>query len=100
MRGFVETRHAAKSRKHERRVVARIEATPTGLDIRYVVTLLDDPSPEDIYARLCCARGQAEKLIKRHQTQLKSDRASCRSPLADQIRLVLPTAATLRPAPA
>ena len=41
VRGFAETRHAAKSWKHERRVVARIEATPLGLDIRYVVTSLE-----------------------------------------------------------
>ena len=50
VRGFAETRHAAKSWKVERRVVARIEATPLGLDIRYVVTSLQAPSPEDIYA--------------------------------------------------
>ena len=93
VRGFAETRHAAKSWKVERRVVARIEATPLGLDIRYVVTSLQAPSPEDIYARLYCARGQAENLIKLHKAQLKSDRTSCRSPLANQMRLILHTAA-------
>jgi hypothetical protein len=93
VRGFAETRHAAKSWKKQRRVVARIEATPLGLDIRYVVTSLQDPSPEDIYATLYCARGQAENLIKLHKAQLKSDRTSCRSPLANQMRLVLHTAA-------
>ena len=93
VRGFAETRHAAKSWKHERRVVARIEATPLGLDVRYVVTSLEAASPEDIYARLYCARGQAENLIKLHKTQLKSDRTSCRSPLANQMRLILHTAA-------
>ena len=76
-----------------RRVVARIEATPLGLDIRYVVTSLQTPSPEDIYAKLYCARGQAENLIKLHKAQLKSDRTSCRSPLANQMRLILHTAA-------
>ena len=93
VRGFAETRHAAKSWKLERRVVARIEATPLGLDIRYVVTSLQAPSPEDIYARLYCARGPAENLIKLHKAQLKSDRTSCRSPLANQMRLILHTAA-------
>ena len=38
-------------------------------------------------------RGQAENLIKLHKTQLASDRTSCRSPLANQVRLVLHTAA-------
>ena len=93
VRGFAETRHAAKSWKRQRRVVARIEATPLGLDIRYVVTSLETPSPEEVYARLYCARGQAENLIKLHKSQLKSDRTSCRSPLANQMRLVLHTAA-------
>lgn len=42
---------------------------------------------------LYCARGQAENLIKLHKTQLASDRTSCRSPLANQVRLVLHTGA-------
>ena len=45
------------------------------------------------YGALYCARGQAENLIKRHKGQLASDRTSCRSPLANQVRLVLHTAA-------
>ena len=43
--------------------------------------------------RLYCARGQAENLIKQHKAQLASDRTSCRSPLANQFRLVLHTGA-------
>src|SRR5690348_14192491 len=39
------------------------------------------------------ARGQAENLIKLHKSQLASDRTSCRSALANQVRLVLHTAA-------
>lgn len=38
-------------------------------------------------------QGQAENLIKLHKTQLASDRTSCRSPLANQLRLILHTAA-------
>jgi hypothetical protein len=93
VRGFAETRYGAKSWSRARRVVARIEATTQGLDIRFVVTSLEAPTPETIYATLYCARGQAENLIKLHKTQLKSDRTSCRSPLANQMRLVLHTAA-------
>ena len=93
VRGYTETRHAAGSWHRERRVVARIEATPLGLDIRYVVTSLETPSPQEIYATLYCARGQAENLIKLHKAQLGSDRTSCRSPMANQMRLILHTAA-------
>ena len=36
---------------------------------------------------------KAENLIKQHKAQLASDRTSCRSPLANQFRLILHTAA-------
>jgi hypothetical protein len=54
---------------------------------------LDVGSAEWIYDSLYCARGQAENLIKLHKTQLASDRTSCRSALANQVRLVMHTAA-------
>ena len=57
------------------------------------VTDLDRGSAEWLYETLYCARGQAENLIKLHKAQLASDRTSCRSALANQVRLVLHTAA-------
>ena len=94
LRRYAETRYAAKSwGTTKRRVVARIEASSLGLDIRFVVTSLKGGSPERIYDTLYCARGQAENLIKLHKSQLKSDRTSCRSANANQMRLVLHTAA-------
>ncbi len=93
LRGFAETRYRAKSWNTERRACARIEATTKGLDIRFVVTSLPTGSAEHVYETLYCARGQAENLIKLHKTQLASDRTSCRSPLANQMRLILHTAA-------
>jgi Transposase DDE domain group 1 len=38
-------------------------------------------------------RGQMENLIKLHKAQLASDRMSCHSATANQVRLVLHTAA-------
>jgi len=101
LRGFTETLYAAKSWDKERRVVARIEASAShdddmlrrGLDIRYVVTSLKEGDAEHIYGTVYCARGQAENLIKQHKAQLASDRTSCRSPLANQMRLILHTGA-------
>jgi hypothetical protein len=101
LRGYAETRYAAKSWTTERRVAARIEAKESdeddmlrrGLDIRYVVTSLKNGNAEHIYATVYCARGQAENLIKQHKAQTASDRTSCRSPLANQFRLILHTAA-------
>ena len=88
-----------------RRVVARIEASmqpaPTDtdpsamrqeIDVRYVVTSLDGDA-ERLYEGVYCQRGQAENLIKLHKTQLASDRTSCHSATANQVRLTLHTAA-------
>jgi len=93
LRHYAETRYGAKSWKCQRRVVARIEASTLGMDIRYVVTSLTEGSAEHIYDTLYCARGQAENLIKMHKSQLASDRTSCRSANANQMRLILHTAA-------
>lgn len=93
LRTHAETTHRAKSWDKDRRVVARIEATRLGLDIRFIVTSLTKGSPAWLYESLYCARGQVENLIKLHKSQLASDRTSCRSPLANQVRLILSTAA-------
>ncbi len=102
VRRHTEIRYGAKSWPGERRVAARIEATPQGLDIRYVVTNLRRGSAEWLYAAMYCARGAAENLIKLHKGQLASDRTTgtcfakclrCREPLANQVRLILHTAA-------
>jgi hypothetical protein len=93
VRDFATTRYAAKSWSRPRRVLARIEATKKGADVRYIVTNLTKGTAQRVYESVYCARGQAENLIKRHKSQLASDRTSCRSPLANQMRLILHTAA-------
>ena len=96
VRRHTEVRYGARSWKCERRVAARVEATPKGLDIRYVVTNMAGGDAQWLYETMYCARGQMENFIKLHKTQLRSDRTSCRSPLANQVRLVLHTAAYWR----
>ena len=73
--------------------MTRIEETTQGLDIRYVVTSLPGEA-QHLYETVYCARGQAENLIKVHKAQLASDRTSCHSPTANQVRLVLHTPPT------
>jgi hypothetical protein len=92
LRGFKAFRYGAKSWDKERRFVARIEATPKGLDIRYIVTSLKT-SAKHLYEAVYCARGNAENFIKLHKSQLASDRTSCRDPKANQFRLIIHTAA-------
>ena len=92
VRGFADFAYAAGSWNRARRVVARLEATTRGFDARYIVTSLEG-GPRHLYEGIYCGRGQAENLIKLHKSQLASDRTSCQSPLANQFRLVLHTAA-------
>ena len=92
LRGFKTFRYGAKGWDKERRFVARMEATPKGLDVRYVVTSLKDGA-KYLYETIYCERGNAENLIKLHKSQLASDRTSCRDPKANQFRLILHTAA-------
>ena len=57
-----------------------------------IVTSLEG-SAQHLYENVYCQRGQMENLIKLHKAQLSSDRISCHSATANQVRLVLHTAA-------
>ena len=102
LRTFASFMYQATSWKRPRKVVARLEcslqpvAGETGMrqevDIRYIVTSLDG-SAQHLYENIYCQRGQMENLIKLHKAQLSSDRMSCHSATANQVRLVLHTAA-------
>ena len=92
LRRYSKLSYGAKSWRKVRRLIARIEATMLGLDVRFVVTSLN-AAAKDIYETVYCARGQAENFIKLHKAQLASDRTSCRDPRANQMRLILHTAA-------
>jgi hypothetical protein len=102
LRTFASFVYRASSWNRPRKVVARLEcslqpiAGETGMrqevDIRYVVTSLEG-SAQHLYENVYCQRGQMENLIKLHKAQLASDRMSCHSATANQVRLVLHTAA-------
>jgi hypothetical protein len=92
VRRFGEIPYAAKTWSVERRVVARIEASPQGSDSRFIVTNLAG-APRWLYESVYCQRGQAENLIKAHKLHLASDRTSCTSATANQFRLLIHTAA-------
>jgi hypothetical protein len=59
---------------------------------RFVVTSLKG-NAQHLYENVYCQRGQMENLIKLHKAQLASDRMSCHSATANQVRLALHTAA-------
>jgi len=92
VRRFAAFTYAAKSWKHQRHVVARVEASAQGTDSRFIVTNLKG-TPRALYEKLYCARGQMENLIKAHKLHLASDRTSCSTATANQFRLLIHTAA-------
>ena len=92
VRRYSDLRYGAQSWKVERRVIARIEASPQGTDSRFIVTNLAG-TPKALYERVYCARGQMENLIKAHKLHLASDRTSCMKAGANQFRLLIHTAA-------
>jgi hypothetical protein len=105
LRTYASFMYQATSWKRPRNVVARLECSlqpdagetaSTGMrqevDIRYVVTSLKG-SAQYLYEDVYCQRGQMENLIKLHKSQLSSDRMSCHSATANQVRLALHTAA-------
>jgi hypothetical protein len=100
LRTYASFLYQAGSWRRPRKVVARLECSlqpgEAGMrqevDIRYVVTSLKGSS-QHLYENIYCQRGQMENLIKLHKAQLASDRMSCHSATANQVRLVLHTAA-------
>ena len=105
LRTYASFTYQASSWDRPRKVVARLECslqpdgqegTATGMrqevDIRYIVTSLEGTA-QHLYEDVYCQRGQMENLIKLHKAQLSSDRMSCHSATANQVRLVLHTAA-------
>ena len=90
VRRFCEFKYAARSWPHERRIIARIDYSKDGPDVRYVVTNVRRGRAQDLYERYC-KRAQCENWIKDMKTYLKSDRTSCQEFNANQLRLILHT---------
>ena len=89
LRRFKEFHDGAASWDRVERIVACVEAGPTGTDTRFVVTSLNGLSGRTVYQDIYCARGQAENRIKAWKTHLAADRTSCCRASANQTRLFL-----------
>ena len=89
---YGETRYAAKTWTHRRRVIIKAEVVrhpgraPKN-NPRFVVTNLTAP-PRAVYA-LYCQRGDVENRLKELHHGLEMDRTSCSSFLANQFRVLL-----------
>lgn len=88
---FGSFRHQAGTWDRSRRVIAKVERLPKGLNTRFVVTNLLFETPGQIYDGIYTGRGEAENRIKELKVYLKADRLSCSSFKANQFRLLLHT---------
>ena len=94
---YDDTRYAAHSWPHERRVIIKGQITyhedrKPKENPRFVITNVKG-SPQHIYEKIYCARGDAENRIKELKNGLQIDRTSCTSFMANQLRVLLTAAA-------
>ena len=79
--------YQAHSWRHRRRVVAKIERTREGMNLRFVVTNRRGPARQIFHWYE--QRGQAENYIKELKNDLAADRLSCSAYRANALRLQL-----------
>jgi hypothetical protein len=95
IRLFTQFAYQADTWAQPLRVVAKVEVSSQGTNLRFVTTNLQTSPPSFIYSQAYAGRGQMENLIKNHKTFLHSDRTSCHRFEANQFRLLLHSAAYL-----
>ena len=88
-----EFTYAAQSWAHPWRVVLKAEVMRAGDTPRCVVTSLNAPTPAMLYEERYCARGNCENAIQAVKVDLRSDRTSATTFLANAFRLLLACAA-------
>lgn len=85
--------YQADSWSNLRRVIAKVEVSEKGKNVRFVVTDMERAKTIALYKQIYCARGEDELYIKDHKLYLKSDRTSCHRFEANQFRVFLHSAA-------
>jgi hypothetical protein len=88
VRRFHQLPYQAREWSRSRKLVARVEATPIGTDVRFIVTNLEGRG-KTLYEKVFCARGNAENLIKDMKRWTRSDKTACSRWQANQFRLFL-----------
>lgn len=88
VRRFHQFPYRAVRWRQSRKVIARVEATPSGTDARFIITSLERRA-KTLYEKVYCARGNAENLIKDWKRYTRADKTSCTRWQANQFRLFL-----------
>ena len=91
IRRYFKLDYKAGTWKHEQRVIAKVEVSAEGTNVRFVVTGGRNNSAETVYRRYC-GRGKMELWIK-DMKYFKADRMSCNAYRANYFRLFLYAAA-------
>jgi len=85
--------YKAKSWETGHYVIAKVEHTSMGSNVRFIITNITNATAKELYETGYCKRGICELYIKELKTYLKADRMSCNSFSANQFRLFLHSAA-------
>lgn len=88
VRRFHQLPYRAREWSRSRKLVARVEATALGTDVRFIVTSLEGRG-KTLCEKVFCARGNAENLIKDMKRFTRSDKTACSRWQANQFRLFL-----------
>jgi hypothetical protein len=91
IRRYCEFSYLSRGWSRDRRIIARVEYTATGPNVRYIVTNETGSYAKRIYERRYCPRAKCENWIKELKNYLKCDRTSCQEFEANQFRLLLHT---------
>jgi len=92
VRHLHETRYAADTWRHARRVLMKAEVMADGDNPRFAVTNLEGADAEVLYDEYAM-RGEPENRIKELKNDLQIDRTSCHRFVANQFRVLLHAAA-------
>jgi hypothetical protein len=96
-RVYEDFAYAAASWPQPWRVIVKAAVMGAGDNPRFVVTSLEEPTPQDVYEDLYCARGNCENDIKAVKCDLHRDRTSATTFLAHAVRLLLACGAYVLP---
>jgi hypothetical protein len=88
VRRFHQFQYAARSWPAKEKVIARVEATALGTDVRFIVTNLPGRG-KVLYEKVYCGRGRMENMIKDLKLYTRSDKTACHRWQANQFRLFL-----------
>jgi len=89
---FTAFEYGARTWDRPRRILGKAEHNGQGPNPRFLVTSLEG-DPQALYEQLYCQRGEMENRIKEQQLDLFADRTSCHRFEANQLRLLLSSAA-------